>query len=188
MSIGEYQDRLKRLKLVLPRAPDDRDAVIQRLERSVAAEQERSAELQKTIDELRFQLQILERSYSKQLEDARVGREDAEQALAALEVAHGESTQLLADVRGELERVIADRNRLRRRLAGPESPETASQDGADSLVPEDTINRLMSASSWNSERPAARHTEAHAEPGADGQSEEMLSAEAVFPAGSEDEE
>jgi hypothetical protein len=69
-------------KPVGPPVPDERDAIIKRLEQTIAEERKNSATLRETVDNLRFKTETLERSYAKQLADARQRGTSAEQALA----------------------------------------------------------------------------------------------------------
>src|SRR5690606_18932267 len=50
---------------------DERDEKIARLEQEIEAERARAAELERTVKALEFKLDVLERSYAKQLADAR---------------------------------------------------------------------------------------------------------------------
>jgi len=68
----------------VPEEPDPRDARIVQLEEDLEAERTNAADLRKTIDEQRFRNEILEQSYSKQLEDARARAAKAEAALDAV--------------------------------------------------------------------------------------------------------
>jgi len=74
-----------------PDGPDPRDARIAQLEEDLEAERNNAADLRKTIDEQRFRNEILEQSYSKQLEDARARAAKAE---AALEAANARAREL----------------------------------------------------------------------------------------------
>jgi DNA repair exonuclease SbcCD ATPase subunit len=107
-----------------PPGPDERDLKIARLERAIEEERAHSASLRRTIDDLNFKAEILEQSYSKQLTDTRSRCDAAEASLAEhrTRLAEYEGTgkdahQLLADARAELERVTAERDRLRRGVA-----------------------------------------------------------------------
>jgi TolA-binding protein len=62
---------------------DERDETIARLEREIEAELDNAVGLRKTIDEQQFRIEVLEQSYSKQLDDARDRAERAESALEA---------------------------------------------------------------------------------------------------------
>lgn len=109
-----------------PDAPDPRDVTIERLERELAEEAEHTANLRKTIDELRFQAQTLETSYAKQLEDARSRIEMAEQASetekarsAEIEKERDEALQDLKEAQARIERLSAGADLMQSMNAGP---------------------------------------------------------------------
>ena len=74
----------KKAKGAAAPAPDERDAAVERLERAVAEERQHATILRKTVEELRFKARILEKSYAKQLEDARL-----RESIALLDEQHG---------------------------------------------------------------------------------------------------
>lgn len=76
--------------------PNERDETIARLERDLEAERDNAAELRKKIDEQYFRIEVLEQSYSKQLDDTRARAEKAEAALEA-EQAHASELEILRD-------------------------------------------------------------------------------------------
>ena len=175
-------------------APDERDATIERLERAIAAEREHAATLRKTVEELRFRADILETSYTKQLDDAWLRSETAERELAdqqaqmaALETDHENALKLLAEARAELERVPAARGQRRKTLASIDG----AQDAAELADQEGTINKLMRDSSWAEERQSGEHEKKH--PAAsvpdeqDSPTEELVAPELVFTAEGDDE-
>ncbi len=157
-----------------PSTPDERGATIERLEHEVAEERQHAAMLCKTVEELRFKAGILEKSYAKQLEDARLRSETAERELAdqqariaALETAHEDAMRLLAEARRELERAPADRGQSRKALASTDSMRmnASAQDDAESGAQEGlpTINELMTDSSWADEGQPVGHEKEHPE-------------------------
>jgi hypothetical protein len=81
--LDKLRARVAKLERVEPDGPDERDEAIARLEREIEAERDNAAGLRKTIDEQSFRIEVLEQSYSKQLDDARARAEKAEAALAA---------------------------------------------------------------------------------------------------------
>src|ERR1044072_4162813 len=106
-----------------PSAPDERDAVIARLQRELAEERQFSVTLGETSEQARFQLQILEKSYAKQLGDARTRADTAERELgekkarlAALDSGE-DTTKLLKEPRAALAQVPAERDELRAQVA-----------------------------------------------------------------------
>ncbi|HET7132617.1 MAG TPA: hypothetical protein VFJ95_10235 [Gammaproteobacteria bacterium] len=163
-----------------PPAPDTRDAVIARLERELADERQVSITLRETSEQARFQLQILEKSYSKQLADARARADTAERdlaekkaRLAALDSGE-DTTKLLKEARADLAQVSAERDELREQLArgGTYQPKRPRQ--AEPLAEDTgTINALMTESSWVQARKAA----------AEGHLEAKVAAENEVPAG-----
>jgi chromosome segregation ATPase len=132
----------------------ERDAEVDRLNRAVAEERHHSAELRRTVDELRFKMDILERSYSKQLEDARVRAEEAEQRtaehgvrLAELDGARNDAIELLTEAKAELDRLNKDRDQLRRQLASRDGWEVEGA-AEDAQFDEGTINGLLNDDKW----------------------------------------
>jgi chromosome segregation ATPase len=175
-----------------PEATDNRDARIEELERAVAAERQHSASLRNTADELRFKADILEKSYAKQLEEARLRREAAENDLtehrvriAELDSARADAIQLLTDAKAELDRLTAERNQLRRKLASDDGRSVPGAGAAAEEASEDgTINTLMDDSRW-SRKPVPgddQQAEARSGQGAadDPPAEDMIAPDLVF--------
>lgn len=172
-------------------ALDERDARIGRLEHILEEERQAASELRAANEALRFQLQVLEKSYAKQLEDARLQCEDAERQLAeqqsqfaALDAECRETMRLLAQTRTYLKEVAEERARGRwlraprdRRRIDPPSDGFASQ--AEGT--EGTINELIADEHWRRapaedgrERPHAS-TDSVADSGG-----ELIAPELVF--------
>jgi DNA repair exonuclease SbcCD ATPase subunit len=166
------------------------DAEIERLERAIAEEREHSAALRSQVDELRFKAEILERSYGKQLEDARRSAETAEQALAEqrtrnaeLDAARQDAIELLTETKAEIDRLTRERDQMRRQLASrdgwgvdPGAPAEGESEGG-------TINTLMDDASWLRKRRPIDEERARAEAAraaAEEQVGEMISPEVVF--------
>jgi DNA repair exonuclease SbcCD ATPase subunit len=161
---GKLKDQLaSKLKREDPPGPDERDAMIEKLERAIAEERDHSATLRKTIDELHFKAETLERGYSTQLEAARRRCETAERELgeararlAEFEGAGKNATQLLDEARVELAQVTAERDRLRKALSSPGGTKVAvtapgpagSQPQADQM----SIDELMEDAIWAHEQ------------------------------------
>ena len=133
-------------------APDVDDSAIARLEREVAEERENSARLLGEIRELKFKSEILERSYAKQLQDARARAESAEKALgdqrtrnAELDALRNDAIELLSDTQAEIDRLTKERNQLHRQLTSKSGYQVeAAGDDDDG----GTINTLMNDASW----------------------------------------
>ncbi|HEX7079618.1 MAG TPA: hypothetical protein VF329_01215 [Gammaproteobacteria bacterium] len=181
MSDDRNPDAEARLDDASPaRAPEAAEAqtTIEELERVLAEERQKAAELASAIDGLHFKLQVLEKSYAKQLADARERAESAERQLAERlsEAAAQEQTQeaALQKLRADLERVTAERDRLRAQLGLP-------PDEPDASAIEGTINRLIADTSWARERPTIS-SGSYPQPGAEDESpsEELISPDLLF--------
>jgi len=140
---------------------DPRDARIEHLEHALAEEQQRSADLQGETNELRFRTEVLDKSYAKQLQDARQRAAQTEQSLAecrarlsGLDELHGQTAKSIADARSELERVTAERDRLRRALDPQYSPRSAAGQGSASAasVESISIDDMLEDALWVRER------------------------------------
>lgn len=177
--------------------PDERDATIARLERELADERQITVTLRETSEQARFQLQILEKSYSKQLTDARTRADTAERELAEKKarlaaVDSGEdTTKLLKDARTDLAQVTAERDELRAQVARgaaykPEKPRRVEPKAAD----DGTINALMTDSSWILARKAAAEGHLDAKVGAeeDAPAGDLLDPSLVFTKGKRDDD
>ncbi len=197
---SDNRDSPPKGKRAAPPAPDERDATIERLERTLAEERQNSATLRETVDGLHFKVEVLEKGYSKQLADARLRSEKAEHELATLkaEVAAlgsgGEETlRLLTETRAELERVIAERDQFHKQLGLSRPPQTKTSVKA-SVRPQTedsgTINELMANSNWVRERQATADGHLHAQVRADPEPPpaEMLAPELVFTKDSDDDD
>lgn len=127
-------------------APDERDEKIARLEHELDAERARTAELESAVKALEFKLDVLERSYAKQLADARADGDRAKRELLQVKAE-------LADTARELKQVAAHRDRLRDMFAFDGRrvpPELRERQPGD----EDTIARLLSSADAVPERTA----------------------------------
>jgi chromosome segregation ATPase len=171
--------------------PDERDATIARLERELAQERENSTALRATGEDLRFKLEVVEKGYLKQLSDARVRRDAAEQQvadkqtrLAALDAAMDETMQLLKATHEQLERLAADHDRLCKEVARREGilvQTTARAKDPENLL---TIDDLLAAPAATRDRPkggghlTAQVTAPAEQPGID-----MIAPDLVFTKG-----
>lgn len=179
-----------------PPPPDERDVIVAQLERELAEERQVSITLRETSEQARFQLQTLEKSYAKQLSDARTRADAAERELtekkarlAAFDSGE-DTTKLLKDARADLAQVTAERDELRAQLARggtyrPEKPRRVEPRPDDG-----TINSLISDSSWIKERKAAAEGHLDAKVAAEdvGPSADMLDPSLVFTKGKRDDD
>jgi ribosomal protein S11 len=180
---------------------DERNAAIKRLEAALAEEKQSTAALREDADNLRFKAEILEKSYAKQLADARQKSAAAEAILAdhhakiaSFGADREETIRLLQQARAELEAVKLDRDQLKRQLArGPGSLDRSplTRTAADATASEGTINQLMANADWTKE-PKARAGGSNLETrvgAADAAAPEiMLAPELVFTKKDKDEE
>jgi hypothetical protein len=184
-----------------PPPVDERDATIERLERMLAEERKNAQELRQSTEGLRFQMQVLEKSYAKQLADARAGKEAAERALAeqrakleAFGSTPEETMQLLADTRAELERVTAHRDQLHKELTQADRPRASSgSQRAYEAQPQDgslTINELIADAHWmrDDREPGDTHLHSKVKSEEDTPAVEMISPDLVFTKGRKDSE
>jgi hypothetical protein len=196
MPIAKIKDKIDRLKTTRaePPTPDERDAVIAALERRLTAARDDAAELRRSIGELYFQNDTLETSYSKQLNDAREQQAAAEAALATLqveldEIGGGEAIlAVLAAARADLQRITAERDRLRGRIRQP----VRGQRSADVPEPTDavaeidaySIDELLEDAVWAREQARINKERVGATASLrviDEAPEDMVAPDAVFP-------
>jgi hypothetical protein len=198
MRDGDAAER-RRSSVTDPRAiessPDERDATIERLERILEEERQAASELRASNEALRFQLQVLEKSYAKQLEDARLQREDAERQLAAqqsqfaaLDAECRETMRLLAQTRTYLKEVAEERARMRW-LHAPRDGRGLGP-ASDGFAPpaEGTINELIADDHWR--RAPAQDVAEGSHAGTDPAPEssgELIAPELVFTDDDEDD-
>jgi chromosome segregation ATPase len=184
--------------------PDPRDAIITRLERELAEERQALTTARETLDATTFKIEVLEKSYAKQLADTRerlaaTERElsDKLKVLAALDGGHEDALRALNDARAELKSLTAERDQLRQQIARggfrqraettTRAPLGLQSDGASGGG---TINELISNANWAPKQSAAigaGHSSAQVvEP--ESPHEEMLAPELVFTKQGEDDE
>ena len=170
------------------RSEATRAEALEALERALADERERSAELRKTVSELRFRIEIQEKSYSKQLDDARASVESAERRaeelgmrVAELDAARQDSIELLAETQAEIDRLTAERDQYRRELASRDGLDPEHGGEVDYSDDGGTINALMDDVSWSRKAKAAAPDAAPEDAGNDEESgADMLAPELVL--------
>jgi hypothetical protein len=176
--------------------PDERDAAIARLERILGEERQNAATLRESNQALTFKLEILEKSYAKQLADARTKMDTAVKELAGHQTrlkelgSGGEDTlRLLSETRAELNRVKADRNLLKEQLTrgGPRPGAIVGLE--DATDGSQTINALITSAGMTPKRDGAgdsnlgQRVRAEESP-----SVEMLSPDLIFTKGDKDDD
>lgn len=170
----------------------DLQATVERLERAIEDERQHSASLRSTVNELRFQAEILEKSYSKQLADARQTAEAAQSnvgehldRITELESERDAAIQMLADAKAKYDRLDAARNQVHQQLSssGP-SPIAAKNKSVELEAEEGTINTLMNDAKWVGEKAPSDEEGSKAETEAraaeEAAEEEMISPDLVF--------
>jgi DNA repair exonuclease SbcCD ATPase subunit len=147
------------------------DSAIARLEREVAEERENSARLLSEVRELKFKSEILERSYAKQLQDARLRAESAEKALndqrtrnAELDALRNDAIELLSDTQAEIDRLTKERNQLHRQLTSRDGYQVeGAEDEAGENDGGGTINTLLNDAGWLKRKKPGEEAKARAE-------------------------
>lgn len=166
------------------------DSRIAQLEQALEEEERESTNLRREIKDLNFRLEILEKSYAKQLEDERLRMEAAEKRaaeqgvrLVELDAARQDAIELLTEANAELERLANERNQLRRQLASRDGWQVEGAD--DVLADEGTINTLLDDARWASAREEKETEERFApelEQPEEEPSEELIAPDLVFAA------
>jgi septal ring factor EnvC (AmiA/AmiB activator) len=175
-------------------ASDPRDATIARLERALAEERALAASLRESLDAATFKVEILEKSYAKQLAEARdkcAALEEAlkekEEILANLGGGHEHTLRELADAVAVIKVLKAERDQLRRQIAQGGFRQRAERVARAAPPPvEDAscadINELIANAGWAKKKSAVgtglATAQVEAEPAPPQQ--EMLPPELVF--------
>ena len=179
-------------------APDALDAARERLERALAEERQKSAALRASVDGLQFKLDVLEKSYAKQLADARTHAEAAARTLAEREAELAGLAERHEQTQHELKQALAELERAGTAAAKARAPAERPRSPAPSFAPhrvtethEGTINALLGAVPWEQE-PRARRDDSQAaarvRQEADAPAEEMLAPDLVFTGAGEDDD
>jgi chromosome segregation ATPase len=147
--------------------PDPRDVEIERLKKELEELRQNGTALRESLDAATFKIEILEKSYAKQLADVRdklaaktQQLDDKLQVLSALDGGHEEALRALNDVRAELKLMTAERDQLRKQIAQGgfrQRSETSSRAPAASSVDDTsggTINELIANVSWAEKKSA----------------------------------
>jgi hypothetical protein len=104
--------------------PDSRDATIARLERELAEQRTAAQSVREALDAATFKAEILEKSYAKQLTEARDKRAaleielgEKEEILAGLGGGHEHTLRELADALAVIKVLKGERDQLRKQIA-----------------------------------------------------------------------
>ena len=180
--------------------PDPRDATIERLERELAEQRALATSLRESLDAATFKADILEKSYAKQLAEARdkgaaidADLKTKEEILANLGGGHEHTLRELADAVAVIKVLKAERDQLRKQIAqgGFRQPSERAAPATRAPLPVDetsdgggTINQLIANTGWAEKKPGVGtgQASAQAEDGEELPHEEMLSPDLVFTA------
>jgi uncharacterized coiled-coil protein SlyX len=197
-----------------PPEPDPRDAAIERLERELAEQRETAQTLRESLDAATFKMEILEKSYAKQLAEARDSLaataselKEKEEILANLGGGHEHTLRELNDALTVIKVLKTERDQLRKQIAQGglrQRGETKAQailasgndsrggttDASHSDTSGGTINALIANAGWAEKKPSAGASPATAqvEAGQQQPHEEMLSPDLVFTAKDKEKE
>jgi hypothetical protein len=173
--------------------PDSRDATIERLERELAEQRAASQSLRAELDAATFKADILEKSYAKQLAEARDKRaateielHEKEEILAGLGDGHEHTLRELADAVAVIKVLKTERDQLRKQLAQGGLRRVTDRAARAPVVVENTsdgtINALI-ANAWADKKPTADgQATARVEDQQEAPQIEMLSPDLVFTA------
>lgn len=178
-----------------PAAPDERDLKIERLERALAEEKAHAVTLREAADAQKFKLEILEKSYTKQLADTRQRADAATKELADLKAKlaqHGtggeETLKKMEDMHSELLNLTAERNKLRDQLAKLDTRRSGGYGSKTQMrrpldESSDTINSLITSAGIDPgpEKPRGGDSNVNARVKLEqGSAEIMVAADLIF--------
>ncbi len=173
---------------------DPRDGVIKQLELELAEERKATATIREALDASTFKLEILEKSYAKQLAEVRdklaateSELKEKEEILAGLGGGHEHTLRELSDALSVIKVLKAGRDQLRKQIAQggfrqpndrPTRAPVAAEETSDG-----TINQLIANAGWVEKKPAAvgtGHSSAQVSDQESPQQEEMIAPDLVF--------
>ena len=179
--------------------PDPRDVAIERLERELAEQSSLATSLREQLDAATFKVEVLEKSYAKQLADTRdklatidADLQEKNQLLANLGGGHEHTLRELNDALTVIKVLKTERDMLRKQIAqgGFRQPSDRPTRAQLTVVTGDagdgggTINALIANAGWaEKKKPDAGSGHANAQVASqDTPHEEMLAPELVFTA------
>jgi chromosome segregation ATPase len=177
--------------------PDPRDAAIERLERELGEQSALATTLREQLDAATFKVEVLEKSYAKQLADTRDKRatieaelQEKNEVLANLGGGHEHTLRELNDALTVIKVLKAERDKLRKQIAqgGFRQPSETAARTLIATVTGDagdgggTINALIANAGWaEKKKPETGSGHASAQVASpDAPHEEMLSPDLVF--------
>ncbi len=162
-------------------APDERDRTIERLERELAEEAEHTTDLRKAVDELRFKIKTLEKSYVTQLEDAKqriayteLTLEEEKAKSASVQQERDDLQEALDEAGARIERLTAGADLVTSMNTRPGAVTRAAED-------ETSIDKILADSSIAGDSEKAAQKE-HAIDEPEEPAEDMLPPDLVFAA------
>jgi chromosome segregation ATPase len=193
-------------------AKDSRDGVIKQLEQQLAEERKAAGAIREALDASTFKLEILEKSYAKQLAEARDKRaaieielKEKEQILAGLGGGHEHTLRELDDALSVIKVLKTERDQLRKQIAQggfrqandrqannrpTRTASAASATPAAEETSDGTINSLIANAGWAERKPAAvgaGHSSAQVS-AQESPHEEMIAPDLVFTEKDRDED
>jgi hypothetical protein len=180
---------------------DSRDGVIKKLEQQLGEERKAAAAIREALDASAFKLEILEKSYAKQLAEVRdrCAAIDGElkeknEILANLGGGHEHTLRELNDALTVIKVLKKERDQLRKQVAQGGYRQVSERPTRAQELLEDTsggtINQLIANTSWAEKKPAAvgaGHSSAQVTE-QETPHEEMLSPDVVFTEKDRDED
>jgi uncharacterized coiled-coil protein SlyX len=190
--------------------PDPREETIERLERELSEQRDAAKRFRESLDAATFKAEILEKSYAKQLTEARDKRaaleielHEKDEILAGLGGGHEHTLRELSDALTVIKVLKRERDQLRKQLAqggfrqpserpARTAPAPAGGGQADAMddTSGGTINELIANAGWAERKPAVGTGQATARVGAEPEAphEEMLAPDLVFTAKDKEKE
>jgi hypothetical protein len=185
---------------------DVRDETIERLERELAEQRDAARTLRESLDAATFKTEILEKSYAKQLTEARDKRtaleielQEKDEILAGLGGGHEHTLRELSDALTVIKVLKRERDQLRKQIAQggfrqpnerPSRVPLAVENGDIEDTSGSTINTLIANAGWAEKKPGLGAGQATAQVGSepDAPHEEMIAPDLVFTAKDKEKE
>jgi chromosome segregation ATPase len=178
--------------------PDPHAAVIERLERELEEQRTLATTLRESLDAATFKIEILEKSYAKQLTEARdkgaaveAELQEKNEILANLGGGHEHTLRELNDALTVIKVLKTERDKLRKQIAEggfrqPNDRQTKDRPTRAQLLVEDTsgetINALIANTNWAERKPdvGSGHAGAQVTKQEEPPHQEMIAPDLVF--------